>query len=247
MANKIFGTDGIRGTANQPPMTAEITLRVGEATGAQFLRGDHRHRVVIAKDTRLSGYMLEPALTAGFISVGMDVVLVGPLPTPVIHQVVEKFVMQLEAQLSERGVTFELAPEAGAWLADKGYDEKMGARPPARVIQEHIKKPLADEVLFGKLKRGGTVKVTVVEDETGGRKIALEAIADEVPPAKPGKASRKRTAVAADGSEIEDDQIDEDDGDEDGDDPMSAAFDEETAAPAKSRAGSVPKVPRRSN
>ena len=95
--------------------------------------------------------------------------------------------------------------------------------------------------------RGGTVKVTVVEDETGGRKIALEAIADEVPPAKPGKASRKRTAVAADGSEIEDDQIDEDDGDEDGDDPMSAAFDEETAAPAKSRAGSVPKVPRRSN
>lgn len=84
MANKIFGTDGIRGTANQPPMTAEIALRVGEATGAQFLRGDHRHRVVIAKDTRLSGYMLEPALTAGFISVGMDVVLVGPLPTPAV-------------------------------------------------------------------------------------------------------------------------------------------------------------------
>ena len=84
MTKKLFGTDGIRGTANKPPMTAEIALRVGEATGAHFLRGDHRHRVVIAKDTRLSGYMLEPALTAGFISVGMDVILVGPLPTPAV-------------------------------------------------------------------------------------------------------------------------------------------------------------------
>ena len=84
MTKKLFGTDGIRGTANKPPMTAEIALRVGEATGAYFLRGDHRHRVIIAKDTRLSGYMLEPALTAGFISVGMDVILVGPLPTPAV-------------------------------------------------------------------------------------------------------------------------------------------------------------------
>ncbi|TIU77272.1 MAG: ATP-dependent Clp protease ATP-binding subunit ClpA, partial [Mesorhizobium sp.] len=76
----------------------------------------------------------------------------GSLPIPVIHQVVQKFVMQLEAQLSERGVTFDLSPDAIAWLADKGYDERMGARPLGRVIQEHIKKPLADEVLFGKLK-----------------------------------------------------------------------------------------------
>ena len=75
------------------------------------------------------------------------------LPIPVVHQVVQKFVMQLEAQLSERGVTFDLSPEAIAWLADKGYDERMGARPLGRVIQEHIKKPLADEVLFGKLRR----------------------------------------------------------------------------------------------
>src|SRR5690606_21320720 len=73
----------------------------------------------------------------------------GSLPVPVIHQVVQKFVMQLEAQLAERGVTFELTQEAISWLADKGYDERMGARPLARVIQEHIKKPLADEVLFG--------------------------------------------------------------------------------------------------
>ena len=84
MTRKYFGTDGIRGTANRDPMTAEIALRVGEAAGIQFLRGDHRHRVVIGKDTRLSGYMLEPALTAGFTSVGMDVVLVGPMPTPAV-------------------------------------------------------------------------------------------------------------------------------------------------------------------
>ena len=84
MTRTYFGTDGIRGTANQEPMTAEVALRVGMAAGRHFIRGDHRHRVVIGKDTRLSGYLLEPALTAGFISAGMDVVLVGPLPTPAV-------------------------------------------------------------------------------------------------------------------------------------------------------------------
>lgn len=82
MVRRLFGTDGIRGTANQPPMTAETALRLGMAAGRHFTRGDHRHRVVIGKDTRLSGYMLEPALTAGFIAMGMDVTLLGPLPTP---------------------------------------------------------------------------------------------------------------------------------------------------------------------
>ncbi|MGB3540469.1 MAG: ATP-dependent Clp protease ATP-binding subunit ClpA [Mesorhizobium sp.] len=105
----------------------------------------------------------------------------GSLPVPVIHQVVQKFVMQLEAQLSERGVTFDLAPEAIAWLADKGYDERMGARPLGRVIQEHIKKPLADEVLFGKLKKGGTVRITVEKKETGETGLKLESLADEAP------------------------------------------------------------------
>ncbi len=81
---KLFGTDGIRGTANVEPMTAETALRVGMAAAAYFTRGDHRHRVVIGKDTRLSGYMMAPALTAGFISMGMDVVLIDPLPTPAI-------------------------------------------------------------------------------------------------------------------------------------------------------------------
>lgn len=81
---KFFGTDGIRGKANTPPMTTDIALRLGQAAGQIFLRGKHTHRVLIAKDTRLSGYMIEPALTAGFISAGMDVVLVGPLPTPAV-------------------------------------------------------------------------------------------------------------------------------------------------------------------
>ena len=81
---KLFGTDGIRGVANRAPMDAGTALRLGQAAGRYFNRGTHRHRVVIGKDTRLSGYMLEPALTAGFIGAGMDVVLVGPLPTPAI-------------------------------------------------------------------------------------------------------------------------------------------------------------------
>ena len=81
---RMFGTDGIRGTANTPPMDAGTALRLGQAAGKFFNRGTHRHRVVIGKDTRLSGYMLEPALTAGFIGAGMDVMIVGPLPTPAI-------------------------------------------------------------------------------------------------------------------------------------------------------------------
>ncbi|MDQ0838875.1 phosphoglucosamine mutase [Sphingomonas faeni] len=84
MARKYFGTDGIRGATNTSPMTAEMAMKVGMAAGAYFLRGDHRHRVVIGKDTRLSGYMLESALVAGFTSVGMDVVMVGPMPTPAV-------------------------------------------------------------------------------------------------------------------------------------------------------------------
>jgi ATP-dependent Clp protease ATP-binding subunit ClpA len=115
----------------------------------------------------------------------------GSLPIPVVHQVVQKFVMQLEAQLSERGVTFDLSPEAISWLADKGYDERMGARPLGRVIQEHIKKPLAEEVLFGKLKKGGTVRVTVETKESGETGLKLESLADELP-VKPKKEEPKK-------------------------------------------------------
>lgn len=81
---RYFGTDGIRGRTNLHPMTPEMAMRVGQAAGAHFLRGDHRHRVVIGKDTRLSGYMMENAMVAGFTSVGMDVVQFGPIPTPAV-------------------------------------------------------------------------------------------------------------------------------------------------------------------
>ncbi|MCA3255177.1 MAG: phosphoglucosamine mutase [Alphaproteobacteria bacterium] len=84
MGRKYFGTDGIRGLTNTAPMTPEMAMRVGQAAGAHFLRGDHKHRVVVGKDTRLSGYMMESALIAGFTSVGMDVVMVGPVPTPAV-------------------------------------------------------------------------------------------------------------------------------------------------------------------
>ncbi|QFY60006.1 ATP-dependent Clp protease ATP-binding subunit ClpA [Rhizobium grahamii] len=105
----------------------------------------------------------------------------APLPTVVIHKVVQKFIMQLEAQLSERNVTFDLHKDAIAWLADKGYDEKMGARPLSRVIQDVIKKPLANEILFGKLKKGGVVNVTVGPKEDGKPGIILEAVSDAAP------------------------------------------------------------------
>ena len=84
MSKQFFGTDGIRGRTNQGAMTAAMAMKVGQAAGTRFLRGAHRHRVVIGKDTRLSGYMLENAMTAGFTSVGMDVVLLGPMPTPAV-------------------------------------------------------------------------------------------------------------------------------------------------------------------
>ncbi|HWA47290.1 MAG TPA: phosphoglucosamine mutase [Dongiaceae bacterium] len=84
MARKLFGTDGVRGQANSEPITAATALKLALAAGAHFRRGDHRHRVIIGKDTRLSGYMLETALTSGFLSMGMDVMLLGPLPTPAV-------------------------------------------------------------------------------------------------------------------------------------------------------------------
>jgi ATP-dependent Clp protease ATP-binding subunit ClpA len=88
----------------------------------------------------------------------------APLGRDTIDRVVEKFVLELEAQLTDRDVTFDLTPEATRWLGEKGYDDAFGARPLARVIQDHIKKPLADEILFGKLKNGGTVRVLLDRD-----------------------------------------------------------------------------------
>ena len=100
MSRKYFGTDGIRGRTNADKLTAELAMRVGQAAGAHFLRGDHRHRVVIGKDTRLSGYMMESALVAGFTSVGMDVVMTGPLPTPAIAMLARELRADLGVMIS---------------------------------------------------------------------------------------------------------------------------------------------------
>ncbi|HTT46369.1 MAG TPA: ATP-dependent Clp protease ATP-binding subunit ClpA [Pseudolabrys sp.] len=108
------------------------------------------------------------------------------LSQEIIKMVVEKFVLQLEAQLGDRNVTIELSEEATRWLIASGYDELMGARPMARVIQEHIKKPLADEVLFGHLKAGGHVRVIVTKDENGRDKLGFEFLDGPVTP-KPEK------------------------------------------------------------
>jgi len=112
----------------------------------------------------------------------------SPLSRDTIDHVVEKFVLELEAQLVDRDVTFDLTPEATRWLGEKGYDDAFGARPLARVIQDNIKKPLADEILFGKLKNGGTVRVLLDREND---KLAFEFITDEThpkalpPPKKP--------------------------------------------------------------
>src|SRR5207302_7488478 len=100
MTRKLFGTDGIRGLANRFPMTAEIALKTGMAAGRAFTRGEHRHRVVIGKDTRLSGYMIESALVSGFTSVGMDVFLFGPLPTPAVAMLTRSLRADLGVMIS---------------------------------------------------------------------------------------------------------------------------------------------------
>jgi len=97
---KYFGTDGIRGTANKDNMTADTALRLGMAAGTLFTRGDHRHRVIIGKDTRLSGYLFENAITSGFLSAGMDVFLVGPMPTPSIAMLVKSMRADLGVMIS---------------------------------------------------------------------------------------------------------------------------------------------------
>jgi len=118
------------------------------------------------------------------------VVAFKPLTQEIIRQVVQKFVLQLEAQLADRNVTIETSDEAADWLAKNGFDELYGARPLARVIQEHIKKPLADDILFGKLAKGGHVKVVLKDG-----KIAFEFAVDEKP-RQPGEPEIEEPALA---------------------------------------------------
>jgi ATP-dependent Clp protease ATP-binding subunit ClpA len=122
-----------------------------------------------------------------------SIITFAHLSREVIAMVVEKFVLQLEAQLDDRDVTIELSDEATNWLIANGYDELMGARPMARVIQEHIKKPLADEVLFGRLKSGGHVRVVVQTDEAGNAKLGFEYPDGPIKP-RPEKLPEPRAA-----------------------------------------------------
>jgi ATP-dependent Clp protease ATP-binding subunit ClpA len=124
------------------------------------------------------------------------IITFGHLSREVIAKVVEKFVLQLEAQLADRDVTIELSEDAVTWLMANGYDELMGARPMARVIQEYIKKPLADEVLFGRLKDGGHVRVIVVKDENGKDKLGFEYPPEGPVTPKPEKLPELKRAKA---------------------------------------------------
>jgi ATP-dependent Clp protease ATP-binding subunit ClpA len=124
-----------------------------------------------------------------------SIIAFGNLPIEVVRQIVEKFVLQLEAQLADRNITIELSDEARDWLAERGYDPQMGARPLARLIQETIKTPLADEVLFGKLKGGGAVRVIVEAKEDG--KTGLGFTFPE------GPVTPKPETIARDGDDLD--------------------------------------------
>ena len=107
MSRKLFGTDGIRGRANTHPMTADVAMRLGMAAGQRFKAGNHRHRVVIGKDTRRSGYMIENALATGFLSVGMDVHFLGPVPTPAVGMLTRSLRADVGVMISASHNPFE--------------------------------------------------------------------------------------------------------------------------------------------
>jgi len=152
MTRKLFGTDGIRGTANTHPMTAMTALMVGQAAALHFKRGNHRHRVIIGKDTRLSGYMLENALTSGFLSCGMDVVLAGPVPTPAVAMLTRSLRADFGVMISashnpyqDNGIKF-FGPD-GFKLSDS-----MEAEIEARMAT-NMSADLADPSKLGRAKR----------------------------------------------------------------------------------------------
>ncbi len=152
MARKLFGTDGIRGKANTFPITPQMALQVGIATGIAFRNGKHRHRVVIGKDTRLSGYMIEPALTAGFTAAGMDVFLLGPMPTPAVAMLTRSMRADLGVMISASHNPFE---DNGIKLfGPDGY--KLSDEAEARIealIEEDLSDRLAGPNDLGRAKR----------------------------------------------------------------------------------------------
>src|SRR6186997_2234935 len=162
MTRKFFGADGIRGLTNSPPMTAETALKVGQAAGTYFLRGDHHHRVVIGKDTRLSGYMMESALVAGFTSVGMDVVMVGPMPTPAVAMLTRSMRADLGVMISARHNPFDdngikLFGPDGYKLSDAVEREIEG------VIEQDVARRLAKSAELGRARRIDGVQDRYIE------------------------------------------------------------------------------------
>lgn len=152
MNKKYFGTDGIRGLANKYPMDAETALKVGKAAGAYFTNSDEKHRVVIGKDTRLSGYLIEPSLTAGFVSMGMDVILVGPVPTPALSMLTRSLRADLGVMISashnayhDNGIKF--FDKKGRKLSDKIEKELED------LIDSDLNKNLAASDKLGKARR----------------------------------------------------------------------------------------------
>ncbi len=152
MAAKYFGTDGIRGRANKFPMTAEIAMRVGMAAGLSFQRGNHRHRVVLGKDTRLSGYMIENAMVAGLCAAGMDVFLLGPIPTPAVAMLVRSLRADIGVMISashnpyyDNGI--KLFGPDGYKLSDE-IEERIES-----MLDKDIELALADSDGLGRAKR----------------------------------------------------------------------------------------------
>jgi len=152
MTRKLFGTDGIRGTANVDPMTANMALKIASAAGRHFRNGDHRHTVIIGKDTRLSGYLLEPAMTAGFVSMGMDVILVGPMPTPAVAMLTRSMRADLGVMISASHNPFQdngikLFGPDGYKLSD-GDEAEIEARLSGSFVED-----LAEPAALGRARR----------------------------------------------------------------------------------------------
>ncbi len=176
MVRKYFGTDGIRGRANGV-ITPELALKVGQATGLVFRRGEHRHRVVIGKDTRLSGYMIETALVAGFTSVGMDVLLLGPMPTPAVAMLTRSMRADLGVMISASHNPFDdngikLFGPDGYKLSDEAEHEIE------RLMDADLTKRLAGSRDLGRAKRIDGVHDRYIEfaKRTLPRNLSLEGL-----------------------------------------------------------------------
>lgn len=150
MGREYFGTDGIRGRANGPRLNAATAMKVGQAAGRHFLRGDHKHRVVIGKDTRLSGYMMENALVAGFTSVGMDVVMTGPLPTPAVALLTREMRADIGVMISASHNAF---PDNGIKLFGPDGFKLSDEDELAIEAAMHTELPLADGEAIGRARR----------------------------------------------------------------------------------------------